>query len=152
MSTKDDAFKVVGGLMGMVMVLAMTEAIVSQQGGGSYSRVDSNPPGVGIQVFDADDTQQLLTPINWGNLSLGQTVNHDALIVNNDPSKTWNLTVTTSEWNPENATDYLVFSYDDFGQTLTTQMGVRFTLEVLESAPETEFSFTITLNFEELTP
>ena len=138
--------------MGMVLVVAMAGAIITQQSG-SYSRVQTNPPGEGINVYDAEDPRErTLTSIDWGTLSPGQTANHDALIVNGDPTKTYTLTVTASEWNPANATDYMAFSYNDYGQTLHTQMGVRFTLEVYENCTGiTWFSFTITLNFEEVT-
>ena len=133
----------------MVLMLAVTGAMANQQGG-SYSRIDTNPPSVGIQVFDANNTEQLLTSIDWGMLNPGQTANHDALIVNNDASKTWNLTVTTSEWNPANATEYMAFTYEVYGETLQTQLAVRFTLEIYENATDiTDFSFSITLNFQE---
>lgn len=134
----------------MVLVVAAADIAVNQQGVSS-SRVQVNPPTIqGIQVFDSANPSQLLTAIDWGTLSPGQTATHDALITDDDPSKTYTVTFTTSEWEPANATYYMAFSYQVYGESLETQLAVRFILEIYENATDLiDFSFTITLNFEE---
>ena len=150
-------------MLGLVFILVVFQASLKPKPAGSTVNIVKAPPQNGgggggggssgsedINVYDAD-TQQPITLIDWGTLNPGQTGLYDALIVNSDPSKTYTLTVTASEWNPENATDYVAFSYYDYGQTLQTQMHVWFTLRVFENCTaDFSFSFTITLTFEEV--
>ncbi len=135
-------------VLGLTIAMAILPQMAEQYS--PISRVQSNPES-GFKVLDPDTMQQL-TAIDWGTLAPGETATRDIYILNLDQSKTWNLTVTTSNWNPENATEYMYFVYEDYDQNpLHVSMGILFSLTIYENCTGiVDFSFNINVNGEEV--
>lgn len=124
-------------------------AILASQQGPPKKSVTSHGSVKGINVGIYVD-QACTTPIEsiqWGTLEPGATRDKTVYIRNQgDPNTT--LTMTLSNWNPTNSSNYIDFNWDYTGQTLEVNqvIQVRFTLLILENIQGiTDFSFDVTI-------
>jgi len=103
--------------------------------------------GINVGLY-AD--QACTTPeesIQWGLLEPGATANQTVYIRNEGNSNT-TLTMTLSNWNPTNSSNYISLNWNYTGQTLDTNqvIPVRFTLSISENIQGvTDFSFDVTI-------
>jgi len=91
-----------------------------------------------------------VTLVDWGVISQGQTKNQ-TIYVHNNLTVSVALNISTFDWNPANATDYLQF-WTDYDQTAFAVDEVRpltLFLNASLSAPPVEFSFNIRIQVEE---
>jgi hypothetical protein len=100
---------------------------------------------VGLYVDQACTTP--VESIQWGLIEPGATANQTVYIRNEGDSNT-TLTMTLSNWNPTNSSNYIGLNWDYTGQTLDISqvIQVRFTLFILENIQGiTDFSFDVTI-------
>lgn len=142
-------------MMATAMALAMVAATLStlqtsQQSSGNSSVIPS-VNAENFKFFTATNPPQHLTQIDWGIISPGENVTK-AIYITSSNSKTYRLTITTSRWGPDQAQEYMAFTENGTGQTMTAQSGIiGLTLQVFENCTGiTWFSFDIIVNFEEV--
>lgn len=102
--------------------------------------------GVGV-YFDQACTNEV-TSINWGVVEPDSSVNR-TVYIRNEGNVPATLEMTTSNWDPANAADYITLAWDYGGQTLNVNevIEVKFTLTVSQSISGiTDFSFAITIS------
>ncbi len=100
---------------------------------------------IGVGVYWNPNGTNMVTSINWGAIEPGSSTNRTCYIQNegNSPST---LSMTTSNWNPSNASDYISLSWDYGGQLINPDelIQVIFTLSISDSVEGiTSFSFDI---------
>ena len=118
------------------------------------ARVDKPPTKVtntgvvgvgGVWAYENSGCTTLLKSINWGTLKPGSSSNSMCYIRNEGDSVT-TLSMSTDDWDPSEAQDYLTLSWDYGGQSIDVDEAVQitFTLDV-DSTIEgiTNFSFDI---------
>jgi hypothetical protein len=102
---------------------------------------------IGVGVYWDQACTNAVSSINWGVIDPGLNVNKTTYIRNegNTPAT---LSMTTSNWNPSDASDYMTLSWDYGGQTLAVNevSQVKLTLSVSPDITGiTDFSFDITI-------
>lgn len=102
---------------------------------------------IGVGVYWDQEGSMDVSGIDWGTLEPGsnKTV---AVYIRNEGSSPANLTMFTSNWNPPNATDYVVLSWDREGYQVAVGEVVQATFTLSVSAAIqgiTTFSFDITI-------
>jgi len=101
---------------------------------------------VGIAVYSDQAATQPLTSINWGELYAGASTTKQVYLVSlgNVPA---NLTLTSGNWNPPTAAQYLTVTWNYTAPTIQPQQKicVAFTLTVSNQIIDIE-SFSFTLN------
>ena len=124
-------------------------AMSASQGKGPRKTVPGQGAIKGINVGLYWD-QACMTPvesIRWGLIEPGATANQTIYIRNEGDSNT-TLTMTLSNWNPTNSSNYIGLNWNYTGQTLDISevIQVRFTLFILENIRGiTDFSFDVTI-------
>jgi len=101
--------------------------------------------GVGV-YWDAALTNKV-SSIDWGILEPGSNVNK-TVYIRNEGNTAATLSLTTSNWSPSNASNYLTLTWNYGGQTLNVNeaIQVKLTLSALSSVTGiTNFSFDITI-------
>lgn len=90
--------------------------------------------------------------INWGTMSPGETTNI-TIYVRNEGNATVILELTTANWNPQNAPEYLYFSTTPDHETIEAKKVAEVTL-TLHADPNTKniSSFSFDINFEGKNP
>ncbi len=86
-----------------------------------------------------------VTSINWGSLSPGENKNI-TLYVQNEDNTTIILAINATNWNPEEAHEFLAFSWTPTNATIDPQKvaKITLTLEVKQNTTDlTDFSFDI---------
>jgi hypothetical protein len=102
---------------------------------------------IGVGVYLDQGCANPVTSINWGNLEPGSNVNR-TVFIRNEGNTAATLSMTTSNWSPPSASDYMTLSWDYKGQTIAVNevKQVKFTLAVSSSITGiTSFSFDITI-------
>ena len=86
---------------------------------------------VGVGVYQDPELSLQLTAIDWGVLEPGEEKNHTAYI-KNESNVPITLTLTTENWSPSNASEFVVLTWDYDGQPLGVDgfVEVTFTLAV----------------------
>jgi hypothetical protein len=146
--------KLVFGLILVVAEVALIlnmfyPAMSASQKGQHKKPVPSRGSVKGVNVGLYSD-QVCITPvesIQWGLIEPGATANQTVYIRNEGDSNT-TLTMTLSNWNPTNSSNYIGLNWDYTGQTLDISqvIQVRFTLFILENIQGiTDFSFDVTI-------
>ena len=104
-----------------------------------------------VEVYSDVALTTMLTSVDWGLLDPGSTKSVDCYIKNSG-SYPVTLTMTTTNWNPTNASNYMTFTWNREGYLLEegSFAETTFTLTVSSTlAPETgirTFSFDIIIN------
>jgi len=142
---------VVGAAIALVLYtlsLSMLGPVVSA---GLRNRTISNTgsvKAVGVGVYWDQAATNPVSSINWGLLEAGSNTNKTVYIRNEGTTATL-LSLTTSNWSPTNASNYMTLGWDYSGQTLNVNdiIQVKFTLSVSASVSGiTSFSFDITIS------
>jgi hypothetical protein len=100
---------------------------------------------VGVGVYWNADCTNTTSTINWGTLSPGTSKNL-TFYVRNEANTAVQLTLTTQNWNPANAPNYMTPTWNRQGQTLTagSLTAANLTLTLFSNiAGITNFSFDI---------
>ena len=103
--------------------------------------------GVGVGVYWDQPCTNTISSISWGTLDPGSNVNK-TIYIRNEGNTAATLSMTTSNWNPTNASSYMTLSWNYGGQTLSVNqvVQVKLTLSVSSSVTGiTNFSFDITI-------
>jgi len=115
-----------------------------------YNKTISNAGSIttiGVGIYWDRECMKPVSMIDWGTLEPGsnKTV---AVYIRNKGSSPANLTMFTSNWNPPNATDYVILSWDREGYQIEVEEVVQalFTLSVSADVNGiTTFNFDITI-------
>jgi len=135
------------GLVVYTLVLAMIGPMVSSA---LTNRTVSNTgsiKAIGVDVFWDQACTDPVSSVNWGIVTPGGNRNVTVYIRNTGNSPI-TLSMTTSNWNPTNAPNYMALSWNYAGQTINANevTSVTFTLTVSASITAiTNFSFDITI-------
>lgn len=99
---------------------------------------------VGIQL--KDDYGNMVTHIDWEDLTPNTEKDYHAFVVNNG-SVPITLTLTTENWNPPEASNYISLTWDYLGDKINPGQThpIILTLTVSENPPFTSFSFDIVI-------
>ena len=103
--------------------------------------------GVGVGVYWNQACTNATSSISWGILDPGSNVNK-TIYIRNEGNTAATLSMTTSNWNPANASSYMTLSWNYGGQTLNINQVVQVKLTLAVSASVsgiTNFSFDITI-------
>ena len=106
---------------------------------------------VGVGIYWDQTCTNAVSLINWGLLDLGSSKNK-TVYIRNEGNTTATLTMTTSNWNPSNASDYITLNWDYDGQPFEVGEVIQVTLILsVSSGIEgiTNFSFDITITASE---
>lgn len=98
---------------------------------------------IGMQILDSNGNS--ITTINWGSLNPGGIATYNIIVKNNGTTPI-NLSMTTKNWNPTNASSFLTLSWNYSGQILdqNEMLPLSLTLNVaLETSGFVNFSFDI---------
>jgi hypothetical protein len=102
---------------------------------------------VGVGVYLDSGLTNKVSSIDWGVLEPGSNVNK-TVYIRNEGNAAATLSLTTSNWSPSNASNYLTLTWNYGDQTLNVNeaIQVKFTLSASSSVTGiTNFSFDITI-------
>lgn len=101
---------------------------------------------VNVGVYSDPDCTQTLSAIAYGDLD-PTTSNVTTVYIKNNGNQAMNLTMTTSNWSPSNATDYMGLTWDQEYTLLASGANctASLTLSVTSAPQGTDFSFDITI-------
>jgi hypothetical protein len=103
--------------------------------------------GIDVGVYSDQACTTPVQSIQWGIIEPGATANQTVYVRNEGGSNT-TLTMTTSNWNPNNASKYISLNWNYTGQILQASQAaqVKFTLLIMENVQGiTDFSFDLTI-------
>ena len=126
-------------LIGQVLSAVQTNRTVSNVGA---------VKAIGVGVYWDQTCTNTVTSIDWGIIEPGSSVNKTCYI-RNEGNSVSTLALQASNWNPSNATGYMILSWDYGEQSVNPSDVVRvtFTLLVLSGIQNiTNFSFDITIS------
>jgi len=112
----------------------------------NYSRITA----VDVNVYTNSSKIEQLTIINWGDVAIGETYDKEMFAVN-EGYLSITLSLRTENWNPSNVSDYLLLSWDYFGEVILSGngMNINISLYVSDNTPDsyvgTSFSFDIVI-------
>jgi hypothetical protein len=152
--TDKDPIAALGAIMLLMVALSMLGHVASPQPTRHTGTSSIQPASTSIEVYSVYDLLHPLTSVAWGTLMPGDSAYQEVWISNKDASKTYNLTMSMSEWNPPEASSCMNFSWNCTGQILDAQTSIcaRFNLEVLWNCTGiSHFSFMILIGYEEVT-
>jgi hypothetical protein len=101
---------------------------------------------IGIEVYQKEDLADRVTTINWGTLKPGDTKTY-TIYVSNKGNFPLTLSMSTSNWNPSSASNYLTLTWSYSGQTIRAGEAVQVTLTLTVSSSISglsNFGFDIT--------
>ncbi len=128
--------------VGSVMSAMQTNETISNVG---------SVKGVGVGVYWDSACTNAVSSINWGILNPGSSKD-ETIYIRNEGNTTVTLAMTTSNWNPSNASDYITLNWNYDGQPFEVGEVIQVTLTLsVSSSIEgiTSFSFDITLTASE---
>ena len=102
---------------------------------------------IGLSVFEDEALTTPLTSINWGLVEPGETIYKD-IWVYNDGNYRITLMLTTDNWNPPNASDFMTLTWNYANQVIEpgAALGLTFSLYISSSITDIDtFSFVITV-------
>jgi len=102
---------------------------------------------IGIGVYQDAGCTTPLTEINWGTLEPAQTKSY-TLYLRNESNVPITLNMTTQNWNPPEAKDFITLTWDREEETLKVNQVVEATIILIVSpniSGVTNFSFDIIL-------
>jgi len=101
-----------------------------------------------LKVFSDSGLSTEVTNIDWGELSPGENITKIVYIKNTSMSTVMNLSLTTSDWTPVNASNYIYLTWNCSGFILNPSdvIASKFVLNVNSSITGiTNFAFNITI-------
>jgi len=101
---------------------------------------------IGIEVYQNENLTDRVTTINWGTLEPGDTKTC-TIYVSNKGNFPLTLSLSSSNWNPPSASNYLTLTWSYSGQTISAGETVQVTLTLAVSPSITglsNFGFDIT--------
>ncbi len=131
-------------LIAIILVVIIAVAATYNPASQAQAQVNVESDVVASNLRVLNDTHRVQF-IDWGTLTPNNTY-AETLTVACD--NTVQVTAETSEWNPDNATDYLTFNYSCTYAGIVTpysDINITFSLTIAEYAPDGNFSFTITV-------
>ncbi len=149
MKTKE--LVVAGALLTLVtytLALSLGSQVFAGKHGDPHSNEVNNTGIVarsGIGVYKYIECNETLNEIDWGVLEPGSS-NTRACYIHNNGSSPSTLSMNTSDWDPPEAQDYLILSWDYGNQSIDVRevVQVTFTLHVDASIEGiTDFKFLI---------
>ncbi len=141
---------VAGATIGLVLYTLVLAAIGPMVSTALSNRTVSNAGSVraiGVEVYWDQACTNSVSSINWGIVDPGASKN-STVYVRNTGNTPITLTMTTSNWNPSNASTYIALTSNYAGQSIGENgvVQVTFTLSVSPSITGiTSFSFDITI-------
>lgn len=102
---------------------------------------------IGVGVYSDQACTSPISSLSWGIISPGSNVNK-TVYIRNEGNTAATLSMSTSNWNPANASSYITLTWNYSGQSLSVNqvLQVKFTLSVSSSASGiANFSFDITI-------
>jgi hypothetical protein len=102
---------------------------------------------IGVGVYWDPNCTDVVSAFDWGILEPGSTKNV-TVCIRNEGNFVISLSLTTSNWSPSNASNYITLSWDYDGRSINPSEVVKviFTLAVSASIEGiTSFSFDITI-------
>jgi len=101
---------------------------------------------IGIEVYQNENLTERVTTINWGTLEPSDTKTC-TIYVSNKGNFPLTLSLSSSNWNPPSASNYLTLTWSYSGQTISAGETVQVTLTLAVSPSITglsNFGFDIT--------
>jgi hypothetical protein len=138
--------------VGAVMAIAVTAVVLNVLAAGlliAYNRIPNtgSVKAVGVGVYWDGDCTDNVTSVDWGFLEPGATSNVNVYI-KNEGNVPVVLNMTTDNWNPVSASDYIALTWDRQGYVLDSNSVVQavLTLSVSSGISEvTSFGFEIVI-------
>lgn len=125
-------------LVGQVLSAVQTSKTVSNSG---------TITAVGVGVYQDSGCTKALSSIDWGMLEPGSS-NDKTCYIRNEGNSISTLSMSTSNWSPSTASNYMTLSWNYGGQSINPNavIQVMFTLTVSATINGiTSFSFDITI-------
>ena len=94
---------------------------------------------IGIEVYQNEALTDRVTMINWGTLESGDTKTY-TIYVSNKGNFPLTLSLSTSNWNPPSASNYLTLTWSYSGQAISAGEAVQVTLTLAVSPSITGLS------------
>jgi len=143
----DDLGKVFGVVMTILAVGIASWAFFALTGPMNYYLETTKTAVASGNIYAGSGLEINTTSVDWGSVPPDSLTNTTVRVSNmlNDPMV---LQLTTSNWDPENATEYMGLSWDDDGTPLIgrSYRDVVLTLTVYENVTGIDaFSFDITI-------
>jgi len=141
---------IAGAAIALVLYAAALSAIGPMVSAALTKKPISNTgsiKAVGVGVYWDQACVNPVSEIPWGLLEPGSDVSK-TIYVQNDGNTATSLSMTTSGWDPLNASNYITLTWDYDGQTLNVGavIQVKLTLSVSSNISGiTDFSFLITI-------
>ena len=133
----------------LACVAAVTWIIVTYALMGSYVLHSSGTiKGLGVGIYSDNGCTRTLTSIDWGMADPGSTKNV-TIYVRNEGNTPITLSLSTANWNPSNAANYMPLSWNYNGQTIAVNQVVQITLSLSISSSIqgiTAYSFDIVIS------
>jgi len=134
-------------LIGCALSLSMLTQVMSSMQTNTKISNQGALKAVGVGVYWDSGLTNKVSSIDWGILEAGSNVNK-TVYIRNEGNAAATLSLTTSNWSPTNASNYLTLTWNYGDQTLTVNeaVQVKFTLSASSSVTGiTNFSFDITI-------
>jgi len=136
----------------MVTLLLLSGFMLAQvmsaiQMSSTISNVGTLKLNVGVGVYWDASSANRITAIDWGSLEPGATKSY-SVYIRNEGSYALTLSMSTSNWSPSTASNYMTLTWNYNGQTINAGKAVTVTLTLTVSENITDisgFSFDINL-------
>jgi len=138
----------VGALLALI-VAGVFLSLVASGALVAYQKVQNTGivTAVGVGVYSNSACTSKVSSIDWGSLTPSSTVSK-TIYIRNEGNKRLSLSMTTGNWNPQSASNYITLTWNRGGTVLEVGQVVQATL-VLSVSPSisgvTSFSFEITI-------
>ena len=130
----------VASIMMLTSVLALLQSNTLFSNKGTITTVN-------VEVYQDSGCTQVLSTVNWGNLSPGSSSNK-TIYVKNTGNEPVSLSMTINTWSPSNAANYITFAWNREGNALNAGNSVAALLSLSVSTSITaitNFSFNATI-------
>lgn len=100
-----------------------------------------------FKVYEDSLMLKEMTQIYWGSEISSFYYYYRSVYFFNNTTNSLTLTMNTSDWNPQNMSNYITVSWTYDGRVINSGTGLltAFILKVNETAPNSEFSFNINI-------
>lgn len=138
----------VGALLALI-VAGVFLSLVASGALVAYQKVQNTGivTAVGVGVYSNSACTSKVSSIDWGSLTPSSTVSK-TIYIRNEGNKRLSLSMTTGNWNPQSASNYITLTWNRGGTVLEVGQVVQATL-TLSVSPSisgvTSFSFEITI-------
>ncbi len=134
-------------LLGYVFALSTATQVMSAVQTNTNISNAGSITAVGLGIYSDSDLTNQISSISWGTLDPGSNVNR-TVYIRNQGNAPVTLALTTLNWNPATASNYLTVTWNYGGQTIDVDAAipVQFTLSAQSSTTGiTTFSFDMTI-------